>query len=418
MSLALLSQQVIARIAAGEVIERPSSVVKELVENALDAGATQITVQVAGGGMETIHVADNGCGIAPDDLELAFERHATSKIAAFDDMFALSTLGFRGEALPSIVAVADVEITSCQDGAIGSKLEFRGGVVHKKSLHGRSQGTSISASHLFQSVPARLKFLKSRSSEESRIAQVLCQYALAYPEVKFSLICDGKEKLSTNGHGVLADVVLQIYGTEVARHLLSLEPFVSDEASSIRISGLVASPAVSRSNNSYISLFINRRWVTSRRLIYAVEEAYHGLLMTGRHPIAVINIVIAPDQVDVNIHPTKSEVKMSDESAVFGMVQRSVRQTLLQTAPVVSVTPSPAQSPTQIVSQADFLPKGAFGTVRNPVSVWPHDASLADEPYSALRATPRDALPALRLLGQVRNKYIVAEGPDGVYLID
>ncbi|MCL1886053.1 MAG: DNA mismatch repair endonuclease MutL, partial [Dehalococcoidia bacterium] len=320
------------------------------------------------------------------------------------------------EALPSIVAVADVVITSCQAGAIGGgMLEFRGGKVFKKGALGRAQGTSISAVRLFQSVPARLKFLKSQHSEASHIALVLSQYATAYPEIKFTLINDGKTRLSTTGSGKLSDVLMQIYGLEVARQMLDITPYGGDDASAIKVSGMVAAPTMSRSNNNYISLFVNRRWITSRRLIYAVEEAYQGLLMTGKHPIAVINIEISPADIDVNIHPTKSDVKVKDENAVFGAVQRAVRQALLQTTPAASVSEIATAHGPQSALQADFLPRYTIGAAQATHHIVQRGTLEYDLPQST---TPKSVLPALRLLGQLHNSYIVAEGPDGLYLID
>ncbi|MCL2706762.1 MAG: DNA mismatch repair endonuclease MutL [Dehalococcoidia bacterium] len=420
MPVALLEPHVIARIAAGEVIDRPSSVVKELLENAIDAGATQISVDVAGSGLEIIRVSDDGCGMAFNDLELAFQRHATSKIRRFDDMFALSTLGFRGEALPSIAAVADVEITSCQTGVVGgAKLEFRDGKLFKKGAFGRSQGTSISAARLFQSVPARLKFLKSRPAENAHIAQVISQYAMAYPEIKFTLVSDGRQSMATAGNGKLADVLMHIYGLEVARQMLDITPYGGTASSAIKVSGMAATPAVTRSGNNFISLFINRRWVTSRRLVYAVEEAYHGMLMTGKHPIAVINIEIPSADIDVNIHPTKSEVKINEEAAVFGAVQRAVRQALVQAAPVLvvsNVTEAAQPAHPAPACQADFLLRQRSYTLSASRHAMPCSELGASQ--TAFAATPKTVLPALRLLGQLRNSYIVAEGPDGLYIID
>ena len=410
----LLDPQVIARLAAGEVIERPASVVKELVENSLDAGATQISVEIAGGGLELIRISDNGCGIPADALELAFQRHATSKITKFEDMFSLHSLGFRGEALPSIAAVADVEVTSCQAGtATGGHLRIEDGIEFKSGTIGRSPGTTISAVRLFQSVPARLKFLKSRATEAAHIAAVISQYALAYPEVKFSLVTDGKNSLTTPGSGKLSDAIIQVYGLEVARNMLDIGEQGYVSGAPIKVSGMVSAPAISRSTGNYISLFVNRRWITSRRLIYAVEEAYHGLLMTGKHPIAVVNIEVAPADVDVNIHPTKSEVKFKDESAVFSAVQRAIRQALVQMSPVSAVA-EVAATPYQTTSQSQlFTPSHSRGT-RSPA--YPKQEPSQTE--SQRLATPKTTLPALRLLGQIRNSYIVAEGPDGLYLID
>ncbi|RJO61516.1 MAG: DNA mismatch repair endonuclease MutL [Dehalococcoidia bacterium] len=413
MPIQLLDPQVISRIAAGEVIERPASVVKELVENALDAGATQISVEIQGGGLELIRVSDNGCGIPPADLELAFQRHATSKIMRFEDMFSLHSLGFRGEALPSIAAVAEVEITSCPANATeGGRLHMRDGKTLKKSALGRAPGTTISAVRLFQSVPARLKFLKSRPTEAAHIANVISQYALAYPEVKFSLVMDSKSSLTTPGSGKLSDAIIQVYGLEVARNMLDIGGQGWNADAAIKVSGMVSSPAISRSTGNYVSLFVNRRWITSRRLTYAVEEAYHGLLMTGKHPIAVINIEVAPTDVDVNIHPTKSEVKFKDESAVFGAVQRAVRQALVNMTPVSSI--AEVSAPYQTTKQSALFSHHP-PTTRQPVAE-PLKSSASSETQPL--ATPKVTLPALRLLGQIRNSYIVAEGPDGLYLID
>jgi DNA mismatch repair protein MutL len=409
LPIQVLGPQVIARIAAGEVIERPASVVKELVENALDAGATQISVEIAGSGLELIRVSDNGCGIPAADLELAFQRHATSKITRFEDMFALNSLGFRGEALPSIAAVADVEVTSCPAGGNnGAFIRFENGSKSKQGKLGRQTGTSISAARLFQSVPARLKFLKSRPTETAHIANVVSQYALAYPEVKLSLITDGKDSLITPGTGQLIDAITQVYGLDVSREMLDVNGLDNNGVAKIR--GMAATSAVSRATNNYISLFVNRRWITSRRLVYAVEEAYHGLLMTGKHPIAILNIEVPPQDVDVNIHPTKSEVKFKDESAVFRAVQKAVRQALVQTTPVSQISEFSASYQTSSQPQM-FRGSDSPTSERHTIT---HQTLASGEPL----ATPKTALPTLRLLGQIKNSYIVAEGPDGLYLID
>jgi DNA mismatch repair protein MutL len=257
-------------------------------------------------------------------------------------------------------------------------------------------------------VPARLKFLKSRPTETAHIANVVSQYALAYPEVKFSLATDGKNSLGTPGTGKLIDAVTQVYGLDVSREMLDI--MGRDSSGTIEITGMAAGPSVSRATNNYISLFVNRRWITSRRLVYAVEEAYHGLLMTGKHPIAIINIEVPPQDVDVNIHPTKSEVKFKDESAVFGAVQKAVRQALVQTTPVSRVSEiagayQPSSQP-RMFSHSNAGPPEHF---TRPNQTSPQEMPLA---------TPKATLPALRLLGQIRNSYIVAEGPDGLYLID
>ena len=403
----------ISRIAAGEVIDRPASVVKELVENALDAGSSQISVEIEEGGLELIRVGDNGGGIPCAELTLAFERHATSKITRFEDMFSLNTLGFRGEALPSIAAVADVEITSCpKDSSTGGFLKIEDGIKSKSGSLGRSNGTTVSARRLFQSVPARLKFLKSRSTETGHIAEVVSQYAMAYPDVKFSLTVDGKNSLNTPGNGGLLDAVIHVYGLDIGRNMLEIPDQNSNSGFGIKISGMVSNPAVTRSTSNYLSFFVNRRWITSRRLSWAVEEAYRGLLMAGKHPVVIINVDIAPTEVDVNIHPTKSEVKFKDESAVYMAIQRAVRFTLIQTSPVSSIAEI-SMNAYQSQDRLSLFTPGQEDAQRGHYS---RSGSSSDAVLPL--KTPKTTLPALRLLGQIKNSYIVAEGPDGLYLID
>ena len=409
MAIKILDEQVVSHIAAGEVVERPASVVKELVENSLDAGASQISIEVRGGGVSFIRVADNGAGIPSGEVELAFERYATSKIDSLDDLQSIGSLGFRGEALPSIAAVAQVEILTCADGESGGtyhRLED-GRVVDRKN-QGRPRGTTVTVRNLFRKVPARLKFLKSVSTENSRIANVVSQYALAFPEVRFDLLVDGKPTLRTPGRGRLIDSVVEVYGVEVARNMLEVNSPDTEWGSgrvAPRVTGMVGSPAVSRSGRGYLSFFIARRWITSRFLAWAVEEAYHGLLMVGRHPVAVINISLPPQEVDVNVHPTKSEVRFRNEHAVFGAVQRAVRHALVEQMPV----PKIEEVATTYVSPAG---RGQ--------QLWTSTASSSRLAPSPLETTQPLAvsLPVLRVLGQVLNSYIVAEGPDGLYLID
>jgi len=399
MPIKALSPQVVARIAAGEVVERPASVVKELVENSLDAGATQISVEVEGGGVSLIKVTDNGAGIPSQELELAFERYATSKISDLDDLESISSLGFRGEALPSITAVAQLDMITCANGEkAGSYLGLRDGAIAERTTKGRSQGTTVTVLNLFRKIPARLKFLKSVSTENSHIANVVSHYALAFPEVKFSLSLDGRTALRTAGSGKLLDSIAEVYGAEIAENMIELKGETTP-----RVTGMVGLPKVSRSGRSYLSFFVNRRWVNSRMLARAVEEAYHGLLMVGRHPVAVINISLPARDVDVNIHPTKSEVKFANERAVFSAVYRAVRQTLAEQTPVPRV--EAATRP--ILSPSEF---------REPTAPYAGaDVGLSHPPSSP---TPAAALPVLRVLGQLAGSYIITEGPDGLYLID
>ncbi len=412
MPIRVLDREVVSRIAAGEVVERPASVVKELVENSLDAGSSQISVETSGGGVGLIRVTDNGDGIPADELELAFQRHATSKVRGIDDLYSISSLGFRGEALPSMSAVSQIEVVTCAAREpTGSFITLREGITTEKGSRGRSQGTTVTVRNLLRNVPARLKFLKSNSTENSHIAGVVSQYALTFPEVRFSLTIDGRTTLRTPGSGKLKDAVIEVYGAEVARGMLELdsrevewEGYPSSE--SITVSGMVGSPDISRSNRNYMSFFVNRRWINSRLLSWAVEEAYHGLLMQGRHPVAVINISLPAGDVDVNIHPTKNEVKFQNERPVFSVVQKAVRRALIETSPVPAIE--------------EVAPVYRGTTSTQPRTLWAPSDTGHVTGVSAPSTTPTPAftLPALRLLGQVSGTYIVAEGPEGLYIID
>jgi DNA mismatch repair protein MutL len=409
MTIKILDKEVVAQIAAGEVVERPASVVKELVENALDAGASQISVEVRGGGVSLIRVIDNGSGIPAGEVALAFERHATSKIDSIGDLQSIGSLGFRGEALPSIAAVAQVEIVTCAGESAGTCISLEGSTIVSQRNQARARGTTVTVRNLFRRVPARLKFLKSAPTENSHIANVVSQYALAFPEVAFNLSVDGKSTLRTSGRGKLMDSIIDVYGVAMASKMLEITD--SDEgwqsgkaASATQVSGMVGSPEVNRSGRGYLSFFINRRWVTSRLLAWAVEEAYHGLLMVGRHPVAIINISLLPQEVDVNIHPAKSEVKFRNEHEVFRAVQKAVRQALVAQMPV----PKIEEVATAYVSPSTRGQELWTLTGSGPPAPSPPEAP---QPLAV-------SLPVLRVLGQVLNSYIVAEGPDGLYLID
>jgi DNA mismatch repair protein MutL len=423
MAIRLLDNATINRIAAGEVVERPASVVKELVENALDAGATQIWVEIRGGGTALIRVTDNGMGIPQGEAALAFERHATSKIRNAEDLHKIETLGFRGEALPSIASVADIElITSAEGEPSGTLLTLEGGIITAQKSQARTRGTTITAGNLFRRVPARLKFLKTPATETSRAAEVVSQYALAYPEVAFSFTTDGRETLRTSGQGRMLDVIIDVYGAATAAKMLPVDVAAADwhpsteETAAIRVTGMVGGPELSRSSRDGISLFVNRRWVNSRILTYAVEEAYSGLLMTGRHPIAVLNINIPPEEVDVNIHPAKSEVKFRNDSPVFRAVQKAVRQALTSRMGVPGI--EEVAAPYRTDSYQGNSPAPLPPQLQRLLNVTDHlDKKTASEP-AEIQPRLEDTLPVLRVVGQVMNVYIVAEGPDGLYLID
>jgi len=411
MTIKVLSPQVAAKIAAGEVVERPASVVKELLENALDAGAGQIAIETKGGGLESIRITDDGCGIAAEDVETAFGRYATSKITRVEDLDGITTLGFRGEALASIAAVAQVDLTTgIKESTVGDLLTLKEGLVVRHIQQARAHGTTITVRDLFRNVPARLKFLKTAATENSHIANVVSQYALTYPEIRFFLNIDGRTALQTTGSGKLIDVVIEIYGLETARRMLEVNGgevgWQAGEAVPITVTGMVGAPAVNKAGRDALSFFVNRRVIGSRLLTRAVEEAYQGLLMQGRHPIAIININLPPSEVDVNIHPTKAEVKFQNERAVFTAVQRAVRSVLVTTAPVAKI------------EEAQKQYTGQSSGMTQPLWSGPAKENGSAPLLSTNAQSPKMTLPLLRVLGQAAGNYIVAEGPDGLYVID
>jgi DNA mismatch repair protein MutL len=426
MPIRLLPIDVSSKIAAGEVIERPASVVKELLENSLDAGATEITIELAAGGIDEIRVVDNGSGIPAAEVELAFARFATSKLTLAEDLELVETLGFRGEALPSVAAVSDVEIVTRTAGEDqGTCAELSGGVVTRKGPVGAAAGTVITSRHLFKSLPARRKFLRTPAAEGSRVQTVTSRYALAYPATRFNLIIDGSRSFGTVGSGDLREVISDLYGSQVAHSMLALDPApaVTDEARVV-VEGMIGPPSTSRSNRSHITIFINGRWVQTRMLTYALQEAYRGFLMERRFPLAVVHITVPPDEVDVNVHPSKTEVRFRREGSVFSALQQAVRGVLVADVPVPTLEEQPAESSNQPAAPGHTtpLPARPMWPIGNPSAPIQSGAlrSSGDHPASQLQEPllPRDALPALRVLGQVQATYIAAEGPDGVYLID
>ncbi len=338
MSIRQLAPDVAAKIAAGEVVERPASVVKELIENSIDAGATQIRVDLAHGGLQLMRITDNGCGIPADELPLALSRHATSKVASIDDLERIRSLGFRGEALASIAAVAEVTLLSRhREAEQGAQIQAQNGQISEVTAAASPVGTTVTVRNLFSAVPARLKFLKSRNVEVSHCHHLLEQYALAYPEIRFSVTSDGRQIFATPGDGQLSSVLIDIYGLQVAEQMTpisSLDGLRDDDPERPVVTGYTSLPACYKSTRQHMSFFVNRRWVMSRMLSYAVEEAYHSLLLAGRHPIAVINIAVDPAQIDVNVHPAKTEIRFLRERRVYKAIQRAVRRAVLQDADI------------------------------------------------------------------------------------
>ncbi|HWQ14569.1 MAG TPA: DNA mismatch repair endonuclease MutL [Roseiflexaceae bacterium] len=445
MPIRVLDPTIAAQIAAGEVVERPASVVRELVENALDAGARRITVEARGGGLREIKVQDDGCGIPAAEVELAFMRHATSKLASADDLWDIHTLGFRGEALPSIASVAQVVcITRAATEEVGTELRIAGGELQARAPRGCTPGTALSVRNLFYNTPVRREFLRSEATEAAAISATVTQYALAYPEVRFTLLLDGRLALQTSGGGDLRAALVEVYGLDTARQLLAVDTSFGEDREAIRVRGMVSPPGLTRSSRSALHLFVNRRAVAARgQLVAVVEEAYHTLMMKGRHPLAVLDIRVHPAAVDVNIHPTKAEVKFRDAPRVLGVIGRAVRDTLVDSgvrpwaeagAPLPVETAQRRFELRRIGGRWEeperrdwgaFEPQGEHPSALNVARsdeeglAGHRDAYRSDqETFNVQRPNVQAKLPPLRIVGQVAQAYIVAESPDGMYLVD
>jgi DNA mismatch repair protein MutL len=409
MPIHILSPEVASQIAAGEVIERPASVVKELLENALDAQASVISIIVEGAGKTLIEVADNGVGITTEELVMAVERHATSKLNNADDLFRITTLGFRGEALASISSVSRFIMTSrTQQAEVGARLRVEGGRVDKIESIGAPAGTLVSVENLFFNVPARLKFLKSDSTERGQIDTLVTRYALAYPQVRFQLKQEARPALQTSGNGDRREVLAALYGVDVAHQMLE----VQSEYEGFRITGFISPISLTRSNRREITFFVNGRPVQDTTLNAALVQAYQNLLMVGRFPMAVLFLELPPDAVDVNVHPAKAEVRFRERDRVFSGVQRAVRTALLAYSPVP-----------QIKNAETWQPNGGFPNEQSSLD-WQIASDFENQDTTAANreltppVLPMGNVPLLRLIGQIASSYLVAEGPDGLYLID
>jgi len=385
----LLAPEVADAIAAGEVIERPASVVKELVENALDAGARRISIDVRGAGKTSIRVSDDGSGIPAGELPMAFVRHATSKLSTIGDLSAIQSFGFRGEALASIAAVSDVE---CASG--GAKLRIRAGELVEQGAGPVLPGVAIEIRDLFANVPARLKFLKSDATEVAAVKDVVSAFALLHPHVRFHLSIDHRVAVSSPGDGDRRRAVGSIYGPAVAAEML-------DMVGLPLVTGMVSQPRLSRGSRDGMVVAVNGRPISARSLVYALEECYSGRLERGRHPVAVIDVGIDPELVDVNVHPAKKEVRFRDEGTVFAALQRAVRAALDGSEPFRY---RPIDAPAATLGEA---------TSRQLI--------LHDAPVSvATKEVDREATPptVLRPIGQAGPGYLIAEGPAGLVLVD
>lgn len=497
MTIHVLAPDVAAKIAAGEVVERPANAIKELLENSLDAGATEIRVEIREGGTRSLRVMDNGHGILAAEAPLAFARHATSKLETADDLTRVATFGFRGEALYSIAAVSHVTLTTRhQDESFATQLRLEGGNVVEQSRTGAPVGTVLHVEHLFFNTPARRKFLRAAATEAGRINTTIQHFALAYPHVRFSLVNEGRLVFQSTGTGDLFDVLVKVFGLENAKQMAPIGVTAATKAGSpdadldlfgdlddevdfmsgssaaapaqpnptgeiIQVGGYVSLPSLTRANRSNIHLFVNRRYIEDKSLTHAVVQAYHTLLPGGRFPLAVILMDVSPAQVDVNVHPQKTQVRFVDERKLYRAVQRVVRRAVVNQAGVPDIpmgetarrsesggpgewhtlpdeqTGPGAQQPFDL-----FVPGARPGSPpgRESTAASPADQT-GQEPISsstpAVDATSpqqqptqepaerqveldggRRTLPPLRVVGQVGAMYIVAEGPEGLFLID
>ena len=326
-NIVLLDDLTINKIAAGEVIERPASVVKELVENSIDAGATNINVEVKNGGISYIRITDNGKGIMPDDMEIAFERHATSKIRTADDLENVKSMGFRGEALASIAAIARVDMKSkTLDNETGYRVVVEGGNVIEKQEAGCPNGTTIVVENLFYNTPVRYKFLKKDFTEGGYIEDVITRIALIHPEIAIKLISSGRTIIQTSGNGELKDVIYNIYGKEISENVLD----VNYEYDDIKVTGVIGKPSISRSNRANQLFFVNKRYIKDKTLTSSAEQGFKGMITVGKFGFLVLNLEINPQKVDVNVHPAKLEVRFEEEQKVFKAVYHAIKDTLLK----------------------------------------------------------------------------------------
>ena len=522
MAIQLLSQDVAAKIAAGEVVERPANVAKELIENSLDAGATEVQVEIREGGRRLLQVTDDGHGIPAAELPLAAQRHATSKLGSAADLDRITSFGFRGEALYSIAAVSQMTLRSRRSGAeSGAELRIEGGNITRDQAAGLPVGTVVTVENIFFNTPARRKFLRRPATESGNIAAIVQRYALAYPNCRFSFVSDGKLSFFTGGTGRTDEVLAKIYGRENARQMIGVgrlraeaefgnsgaavsdpadtlsqrerqpeedeidfmphaagglasavsrvagrshlpwkEPPSSAQSWAVHVSGYVSSPSLTRPTRAQINLFINRRYVEDRSLTHAVVQAYHTLLPVGRFPMAVLFVDLDPSEVDVNVHPRKTEVRFVDPNRVFSAVQRTVRRAVIDSAGVPTVglgqegaSPAEAQASWPSADSApqdqDHLQQTGWSARRHailnagggrqpamPLEPPPVDHPVVDPLLDAPNTLPADSspqtaagpdksphhdeqvLPPLRVVGQAGATYVVAEGPEGLYLID
>ncbi|HIQ91980.1 MAG TPA: DNA mismatch repair endonuclease MutL [Candidatus Copromonas avistercoris] len=441
MAIQILDQDTINQIAAGEVVERPASVVKELMENAIDAGATAVTVEIRQGGIGFIRITDNGCGIPKEELPLAFLRHSTSKIHSAADLLTVASLGFRGEALSSIAAVSQVElITKTTDSLTGSRYRIEGGEEKGLEEVGAPEGTTFISRNLFFNTPARRKFLRTETTEAGHVADLVEKIALSHPEISIRLIVNNQNRLHTSGNHNLKDIIYTIYGREIAGNLLS----VSEEREGMQISGFIGKPVIARGNRNFENYFINGRYIKSRLISKAIEDGYKSYMMQHKYPFTLLHFTIEPELIDVNVHPSKMELRFKDGEAVYQMVYHAVTSALsgkelIPTAslpepkvpnqPEVSDQPE-SQSQPEVPGRPEPFEKKrmeAMGIVKEPPSPYgkeppvPPSAEEKKEEQLELfdgRLLSEEARKRHRLIGQVFDTYWLVEYDGSLYIID
>lgn len=441
------------KIAAGEVVERPASIVKELVENSIDANSTQIHIQVEDGGLQKIRIVDNGDGIETEDCRLAFERHATSKISTDRDLFRIYTLGFRGEALPSIASVSHLELKTCTGVGAGTSIAIEGGRVVEEGSSPSRKGTEITVTNLFYNTPARLKYVKTIHTELGNITDFVYRLALAYPRVAFHLDHNGKKVFSANGNGDLKQVIAAIYGFNIAKQMIYFENSSLD----FKIFGFIAKPEVTRASRQYISTFINYRFIKNFPLTRAIQAGYHTLLPIGRYPVAILHIEMDATLVDVNVHPAKLEVRLSKEAELNKLVTETIKATFKQMRLIPDVKSASLdkiksqqmafqlehstseEGTEEEVSDKESKPNESRVTVRETQESMvenslasgnsrPLDKDLsyyqdqiqAETTEEALESTlpKEDRVPVLYPIGQMHGTYILAQNELGLYILD
>lgn len=386
----VLDQNTINKIAAGEVIEKPSSVIKELVENSIDSGATAVTVEVKGGGLSFLRVTDNGAGIKKDEVKLAFLRHATSKLVTVEDLLSISSLGFRGEALASIAAVAQVEmITKTADDVTGLRYQIHGGKEISSEEIGAPGGTTIIVRNLFYNTPARKKFMKTDATETSYIYDLMCRICMSHPEISFKFIANGTDKLFTSGNGKLRDIIYHIYGRDITSNLLE----INAENDYMKISGYIARPCISRGNRSFEGYYVNHRYIKSAVLTKAIEDAFRTFVMIHKFPFTEINFQVRPDLLDVNVHPTKMELKFANSQDIYSFTYNAIRETLLFKELIPDVAPGKDPKPETFKKRDVGKAPEAFENKRREAIVRAEERTVPQSQPEQLRSAETQTSP-------------------------